>query len=217
FNASFVTFQDAVIAKGLAIDNGFGCHVVSPVAQFAASLPLFCHPNESLSSGSAKSVILFRPCRSGAFAGELHDTVGTVEIPAGKCGVGAEKAPLRSVGRSRKRLVGQLAFDDLFECDVRKRHARRRFDQRSMSQAKLTHALGDHINQQLLIRDHPRCLLEKLSSHMSRRTNGSFLRKWKDGRQAASQDGWDKLLGEHVKKMSADILGKATACQLRKR
>src|SRR5580765_1556445 len=83
-----------------------------------------------------------------------------------------------------------------------------------MSQAKLTHALGDNINQSLLIRDHLCCFLKKLSRHMAQETNGADClgRELKDTRHAACKHGGNKLRCEHGK-MSVDFPNEAARCQ----
>src|SRR5437867_6711180 len=83
-----------------------------------------------------------------------------------------------------------------------------------MSQAKLTHTLGDNINQKLLIRDHLCCFLKKLSRHMAQETNGAGCRRreLKDGRNAACKRGWNKWRDEHGK-MSVDFPNDAALCQ----
>src|SRR6267154_4853763 len=83
-----------------------------------------------------------------------------------------------------------------------------------MSQAKLTHTLGDNINQKLLIRDYLCCFLKKLSRHMAQGTNGAdrLGRELKDSRHAACEGGWNKLRCEHGK-MSADFPNEAARCQ----
>ena len=83
-----------------------------------------------------------------------------------------------------------------------------------MSQAKLTHTLGDNINEKLLIWDHLGCFIKKLSRHMAQGPNGAgcFSRELKNDRHAACKDGRDKLRGEHGK-MSADIASEAPRCQ----
>ena len=71
-----------------------------------------------------------------------------------------------------------------------------------MSQAELTHALGDDVDQKLLIRDDLGCFLEELSRHMAQETNGvgCFRRELKNDRHAVCQGRWSKLRGEHGKK-----------------
>ena len=71
-----------------------------------------------------------------------------------------------------------------------------------MSQTKLTHALGDNINEKLLIGNHLGCFLEKLSRHIAQGSNGAgcFRRELKNDRHAACEGGWGKLRGEHGKK-----------------
>src|SRR5215471_8162259 len=100
-----------------------------------------------------------------------------------------------------ERLVRQFAGDDFLERNISQRHPRGRFHQRPMSQAKLTHTLGDNINQKLLIRDHLCCFLKKLSRHMAQGTNGAdrLRRELKDARHAACKRGWNKLRCEHGK------------------
>ena len=83
-----------------------------------------------------------------------------------------------------------------------------------MSQAKLTHTLGDNINQSLLIRDNLCCFLKKLSRHMAQGTNGAdrLGRELKDTRHAACKRGGNKLRCEHGK-MSVDFPNEAARCQ----
>src|SRR6478735_2404701 len=83
-----------------------------------------------------------------------------------------------------------------------------------MSQAKLTHTLGDNINQSLLIRDNLCCFLKKLSRHMAQGTNGAgrLGRELKDTRHAACKRGGNKLQCEHGK-MSVDFPNEAARCQ----
>src|SRR5204863_9980900 len=83
-----------------------------------------------------------------------------------------------------------------------------------MSKAKLTHTLGDNINQKLLIRDHLCCFLKKLSRHMAQEMNAAnrLGRKLKDSRHAACKRGWNKLRCEHGK-MSVDFPNEAARCQ----
>jgi hypothetical protein len=71
-----------------------------------------------------------------------------------------------------------------------------------MSQTELTHALGDNVDQKLLIRDHLSCFLEKLSRHMAQGTNGAecFRRELKNTRRAACEKRWSELRREHGKK-----------------
>src|SRR6476619_6477880 len=83
-----------------------------------------------------------------------------------------------------------------------------------MSQSKLTHTLGDNINQSLLIRDNLCCVLKKLSRHMAQGTNGAdrLGRELKDTRHAACKRGGNKLQCEHGK-MSVDFPNEAARCQ----
>jgi hypothetical protein len=72
-----------------------------------------------------------------------------------------------AVGRTFERFESEFASNNLFKRDVREGGARARFDHRPMPQAKLTHSLGDNIDQELLVRDHLSCFLEKLSRHIT--------------------------------------------------
>jgi hypothetical protein len=72
-----------------------------------------------------------------------------------------------------------------------------------MSQAKLTHTLGNNINEKLLIRDHLGCFIKKLCRHMAQGSNGVPRlrdRELKNDRHAVCKGGRDKLRGEHGKK-----------------
>src|SRR4029077_7217897 len=84
-----------------------------------------------------------------------------------------------------------------------------------MSQAKLTHTLGDNINEKLLIRDHLGCFIKKLCRHMAQGSNGVPRlrdRELKNDRHAVCKGGRDKLRGEHGK-MSVDFASEAPRCQ----
>lgn len=83
-----------------------------------------------------------------------------------------------------------------------------------MSQAKLTHTLGDNINQSLLIRDNLCCFLKKLSRHMAQGTNRAEClgRELKDTRHATCKRGGNELRCEHDK-MSVDFPNEAARCQ----
>ncbi len=54
-----------------------------------------------------------------------------------------------------------------------------------MTEAKLPDALGNYVNQQLLIWDHFGCILQELSGHISQGTDGTTgsRRKLEDRRQ----------------------------------
>ena len=122
---------------------------------------------------------------------------------------------LRAVAGTFERLVSQLAGDNFLERNVGQRHPRRRLYQRSMSQAKLTHSLGNNIDQKLLIRDHLSCFTKKLSRHMAQGTNGVPRlrdRELKNDRRAVCKGGRDKVRGEHGK-MSGDFPSEAPLCQ----
>jgi hypothetical protein len=55
-----------------------------------------------------------------------------------------------------------------------------------MTDAKLSDALGDDVDQQLLVRDHFGCFLQELSGHISQGTDGAsgLRRKLQDRRRA---------------------------------
>src|SRR5438046_900457 len=104
-------------------------------------------------------------------------------------------------GRTPKRLEGQLAGDDFLERNIGKRHPRSRLHHGPMSQTELSDALGDNVDQKLLIWDNLGCFLEKLSRHMAQGTDGAgcFRRELKNGRHADCESGWGKLRCEHGK------------------
>jgi hypothetical protein len=83
-----------------------------------------------------------------------------------------------------------------------------------MPQAKLTHTLGDNINQSLLIGDNLCCFLKKLSRHMAQGRNRAerLGRELKDTRHAACKRGGNELRCEHDK-MSVDFPNEAARCQ----
>ena len=62
--------------------------------------------------------------------------------------------------------------------DIGQRSAGVGFDQRTMSEAELTHALGNDIDQELLVRDHLGCFLQELSGHISQGTDGADRLRW---------------------------------------
>ena len=75
--------------------------------------------------------------------------------------------PSGAVSRTFERFESEFAGNNLFKRYVRKGGARARFYHRPMPQAKLTHSFGDNIDQELLVRDHLCCFLEKLSRHIT--------------------------------------------------
>src|SRR5438093_5997882 len=81
-----------------------------------------------------------------------------------------------------------------------------------MSQTQLTNALGDNINEKLLIGNHLGCFLEKLSRHMAQGTNGAgcFRRELKNDRHTACESGWGELRREHGKNECG--VSKRTGC-----
>ena len=70
-----------------------------------------------------------------------------------------------------------------------------------MSQTELADALGNNVDQELLVWNYLSCFLEELSRHMAQETNGAgcFRRELKNDRHAACDAGWSKLRGEHSK------------------
>ena len=98
-------------------------------------------------------------------------------------------------------LVSQLASNYFLERDIGQRHSGRRLYHGSMAQTKLANALGNYVDQKLLIRDHLGGFLEKLSRHMAQGTDGAgcYRRELKDDRHPGREGGWDKLRGEHGK------------------
>src|ERR1043166_920559 len=98
--------------------------------------------------------------------------------------------------------MGKLSRNDLLESYIGKRHTWRRLHHRSMSQAELTHALGNNINQDLLIWNHLSCFLEELSGHMAQRNDGTqcLRREFKDCSRAAGNGGRNNLRAKHGEK-----------------
>ena len=87
--------------------------------------------------------------------------------------------------------MGKLAGDDFLERNIGERHARRRFHHWPMSQAELPHALGNNVDQELLVWDHLSCFLEELSRHSAQGNDGAkrFRRELKNCRHAAGECG----------------------------
>ena len=96
---------------------------------------------------------------------------------------------LRAVGRTLERFVSELARDDFLERDVSEGSARTYLHHGPMSQAELTHSLGDDIDQELLIGDDLGCFLKELSRHIAQGTDGAecFRRELKNGRRVAHE------------------------------
>jgi hypothetical protein len=71
-----------------------------------------------------------------------------------------------------------------------------------MSQTELTHALGNHVDQELLIWDDLSCFLEELSRHIAQGMDGAgcFRRELKNGRRLAGENEGSKRRGGHDKK-----------------
>ena len=86
-----------------------------------------------------------------------------------------------------------------------------------MSQAELTHALGDDVDQELLIGDDLGCFLEELSRHIAQGTDGAecFRRELKNGRRVAHKGGRKKQWSEHDNENgNCDFAGGARGCQM---
>src|ERR1700730_1793381 len=136
----------------------------------------------------------------------IDDRLGGHERPGPRC-------PCHGLGALGvfKRLVGELAGDDLFESNVGERRARTRLYHRPMAQAELTHTFGDNVDQELLVWDHLSCFLEKVSRHITQGSNracwlGRELENGGRGRKDGS--------GEHTKqKTNRDFAGAMPGCQ----
>ena len=68
-----------------------------------------------------------------------------------------------------------------------------------MSETELANALGDNVDQELLIRDYLSCFLEKLSRHMAQGSDGAVGFGWelKNGRRASGESGGCELRRNH--------------------
>ncbi len=68
-----------------------------------------------------------------------------------------------------------------------------------MSQAELANALGDNVNQELLIGNNLSGFLEELSRHMAQGSDGAvgFRRELKNGRRAGGESGGCELRRDH--------------------
>ncbi len=68
-----------------------------------------------------------------------------------------------------------------------------------MSQAELTHALGDNVDQELLVRNNLGCFLEELSRHMAQGSDGAgcFRRELKNGGRAGGESGGREWRRDH--------------------
>ncbi len=100
------------------------------------------------------------------------------------------------------RFVGELTGDDFLERNVGEGSARTYLHHRPMSQTELTHALGDNVDQELLIWDDLGCFLEELSRHIAQGMDGAecFRRELKNGRRLAGKNEGSERRGEHDKK-----------------
>src|SRR6202022_2573337 len=68
-----------------------------------------------------------------------------------------------------------------------------------MSQAELTHALGDNVDQELLVRNNLGCFLKELCRHMAQGSDGAgcFRRELKNSRRAGGERGGRELRRDH--------------------
>ena len=68
-----------------------------------------------------------------------------------------------------------------------------------MSEAELTHALGDNVDQELLVRNNLGCFLEELSRHMAQGSDGAgcFRPELKNGWRAGGESGGHELRRDH--------------------
>src|SRR6202165_5770421 len=68
-----------------------------------------------------------------------------------------------------------------------------------MSPAELTHALGDNVDQELLVRNNLGCFLEELSRHMAQGSDGAgcFRRELKNGWRAGGESGGREMRRDH--------------------
>ena len=68
-----------------------------------------------------------------------------------------------------------------------------------MSQAELTHALGDNVDQELLVRNNLGCFLEELCRHMAQGSDGAgrFRRELKNGGRAGGESRGHELRRDH--------------------
>jgi hypothetical protein len=103
------------------------------------------------------------------------------------------------VFRTFERLECELTGDDFLERDIGQRHARCRFNHRSVSQTELSNALGDDVDQELLIGNDLSGFLEELSRHMAQGSDGTvgFRRELKNGRRAGVESGGRELRRDH--------------------
>src|SRR5712691_4659882 len=114
------------------------------------------------------------------------------------------------------RFVGELTGDDFLERNVGEGSARTYLHHRPMSQTELTHALGDNVDQELLIGDDLGCFLKELSRHIAQGTDGAvcFRRELKNGRRVAHESGRKKQGSDHGnEKANRDFAGGAPGCQ----
>jgi len=68
-----------------------------------------------------------------------------------------------------------------------------------MSQTELADALGNNVDQELLVWNYLSCFLEELSRHMAQGSDGAvrFRRELKNGRRAGGESGGCKLRRDH--------------------
>src|SRR6266446_1880768 len=102
--------------------------------------------------------------------------------------------------RTFERLERELAGNDFLESDIGQRHARCRFHHWPMSEAELADALGNNVDQELLIGNNLSGFLEELSRHMAQGSDGGavgFRRELKNGRRAGGESEGCELRRDH--------------------
>jgi len=95
--------------------------------------------------------------------------------------------------------VSELTGNDFLQSDIGQRHTWCGFNHGSMSQAELANALGDNVDQELLIGNNLSGFLEELSRHMAQGSDGAvgFRREMKNGRRAGGESGGSELRRDH--------------------
>src|SRR5262249_53255231 len=89
-----------------------------------------------------------------------------------------------------------------------------------MSQTELANALGDNVDQELLVRNNLSGFLEELSRHMAQGSDGAvgFRRELKNGRRTGGESGGRELRRDHKNgaltlprmiRLSTDLFGNA--------
>jgi hypothetical protein len=91
----------------------------------------------------------------------------------------ARKTRLRLGGVLLHFFESQLAGDDFLESDIGEGGFWGCFDEGAMAEAKLTDALGDDVDEELLVGNYFGCFLQELSGHISQGTDGTARLRWK--------------------------------------